>query len=66
MDSNKRTMAKALSWQLLGIVTTSLIGWYFTGSLSAAFSLASISMLSGTVFYFIHEKIWQQINWGQC
>ncbi|MEZ5535651.1 MAG: DUF2061 domain-containing protein [Thiolinea sp.] len=51
--------------QLSGFIVMTLIGYWYTGSLSNAASLAGSSMVSGFVFYFVHEKIWQKISWGK-
>ena len=65
MESTRRTIGKAISWQLLGLVMMSLISFYFTGSIVSALSLSLASMLSGFVCYIAHEKIWQRIKWGK-
>ena len=65
METTLRTTSKAISWQLSGFIVMTLIGYRYTGSLSNAASLAGSSVLSGFVFYFIHEKIWQKISWGK-
>ncbi|NKB76287.1 MAG: DUF2061 domain-containing protein [Gammaproteobacteria bacterium] len=65
MESTQRTISKAISWQLLGLVIMSLIGFCFTGSITGALTLSLTSMLSGLIFYVIHEKIWQRIQWGK-
>ena len=65
MDSTQRTIGKAISWQLLGLIVMTLLSYYFTGSVSDDISLSVTSMLSGVVFYIIHEKIWQRIQWGK-
>jgi len=65
METTSRTWAKALSWQLTGIVATSIIGYCFTGSLTAAVSLAGVSSLSGLLMFVVHEKLWQRVRWGR-
>ena len=65
METKSRTWAKALSWQATGIVVTCLIGYYYTGSMATAFSLASISSVSGLLMYVLHEKVWQKVRWGK-
>lgn len=64
METQKRTLVKALSWQSLGLLVTGLIGWYFTGSLTGSIGVALSSSLSGFVCYFLHERLWQRIPWG--
>nr|CAA6830171.1 MAG: Unknown protein [uncultured Thiotrichaceae bacterium] len=65
METTLRTTSKAVTWQLLGFVVMTLLGYYYTGSLSSAASLAGSSMTTGFIFYFLHEKLWQKISWGK-
>lgn len=65
MDSQKRTLLKALTWQALGLVSMTLVGLAHTGSLTAGVSLAASSMVVGFVFFLIHERVWNAIRWGR-
>lgn len=64
-DSRCRTIVKALSWQLLGLFTTSAIGFIMTGSLAKAGSFAVVSAAIGFGCYIVHERIWIAIPWGR-
>ncbi|ORE89915.1 hypothetical protein ATO4_22860 [Aurantimonas sp. 22II-16-19i] len=59
-------MAKAASWQVFGIVTMSMLGFLFTGSLSSGGALAVLSSLLGFVSYLAHERVWASIGWGMA
>jgi uncharacterized membrane protein len=65
MDTNKRTIAKALCWQTLGLIVMTLIGYLFTGSASEGGALALTGAVTGFATYFLHEKLWAQVNWGR-
>lgn len=65
METPKRTIAKAASWQLLGLLTMAVIGWFFTGSLAAAGSMALVTAVCGLVCYVLHERLWNRIAWGR-
>lgn len=65
MESPSRTIAKAVSWQLLGLLSMTLIGCAFTGSVAAAGSLAIITTIIGAVCYVFHERAWNRIAWGR-
>ncbi|MDZ7843082.1 MAG: DUF2061 domain-containing protein [Gammaproteobacteria bacterium] len=66
MESATRTIAKAVSWQLLGLCSMTLIGYLFTGSVAAAGSLAVVTTIFGAVCYVLHERAWNRISWGRC
>jgi len=65
MDTPLRTVVKAISWQLLGLIVITLISYSHTGSIRSAISLASTSAILGTISYIIHERLWQRIRWGK-
>ncbi len=65
MDTRKRTIAKAVSWQALGLVTMTLLALIFTGSIASAGGLALGGALSGFVCFIIHERVWARIPWGR-
>ncbi|MBM1633114.1 DUF2061 domain-containing protein [Sulfitobacter mediterraneus] len=65
MQHPKRTIAKALTWQTSGLLMMVILGYLTTGSIRAAGGLALASFATGTVTYFIHERIWDRIRWGQ-
>ena len=65
MESSKRTLAKAICWQVSGLMMMSLIGYLFTGSFSQGGMIAVVGTIVGFVTYFLHERIWARIGWGQ-
>ena len=65
METTKRTIVKAISWQSLGIIVMSIIGYMHTGSISSAMSLAGSTFIISSVTYVFHEKFWQRISWGK-
>ncbi|MFT6676154.1 MAG: putative membrane protein [Sulfitobacter sp.] len=65
MELKKRTIAKALTWQIIGLIMMTLIGYVSTGSIAAAGGIVIASFSSGTVTYFLHERIWARVNWGR-
>lgn len=64
METRLRTVTKALSWQALGLISMSILGFLYTGSFTAGGSLAMASCSIGFLTYFLHERIWAGIRWG--
>ena len=65
METNARMIAKALCWQLSGLIVMSLIGYAVTGSLGTGGTLALISTGVGMVAYYLHERAWARVRWGR-
>jgi len=63
MESTLRSMVKALSWRITGSGATFLISFLISGNFTVAGSIASVQLITHTVLYFIHERIWNQIKW---
>lgn len=63
--SPARSLAKTVSWRVLGSLDTLLLGWLFTGDLKVAGSIASAEVLTKLVLYYMHERGWAHVNWGR-
>ena len=61
----ERSIVKSISWRILGTTDTVVISWIITGTLSLAFSIGFVELLSKMVLYFIHERIWNRVRWGK-
>ena len=65
LDTRRRTLVKAVVWQLLGFATMALTGWIFTGSATQGGVIAVTGTFCGFVTYFIYERVWSGIRWGR-
>ena len=60
-----RSVAKALSWRVVGTLDTLLVSYMLTGKISLAASIASVDFVTKLILYFFHERIWNIIKWGR-
>lgn len=60
-----RSIAKAISWRIVGTTDTILISWLLTGEIKTAVAIGSIEVISKMVLYFGHERIWNKITFGK-
>lgn len=65
MDTRKRTIVKALLWNLLGLTVMSLVGLVATGSLAVGGAMALINTAIGFVTYLVYERVWANVKWGR-
>ena len=61
----KRSLAKTVSWRVVGTIATVIISYIITGTLALAFSIGIIELISKLVLYFFHERAWNKIKWGK-
>jgi uncharacterized membrane protein len=65
IDTPKRSLVKTVSWRITGSGATFLISYLISGNFTVAGSIATIQLVSNTILYFMHERIWNRIRWGQ-
>ncbi len=61
-DSHSRSVAKAVSWRIVGSIDTLVLSFIFTGSIALAGSIASTEMLTKVALYYLHERAWSRIG----
>lgn len=64
-NARVRSIAKAVSWRLIGGLDTTVLSFLVTGSLKYAVSIASAEAISKIVLYYIHERAWRRVAWGR-
>ena len=65
MISKKRSLAKSLTWRIIAVISTFVIGYAMTGSLTFAASLTVVSNLINFILYYVHERVWLKVEWGR-
>ena len=61
----KRSLAKTISWRIIGTLDTLLLSWIITGEASLAFTIASVEFASKMILYFSHKRTWNNIKWSK-
>ena len=64
MENNKRTWAKALTWQTTGLIIMTGVNYLFLGSLQQSMGLSVLLAGMGLITYVIHERLWARVRWG--
>lgn len=65
IDRPIRSILKTISWRITGSGATFLIAYAMTGNLAVAGIIGITQIISNTILYYIHERIWNNINWGR-
>ena len=65
MDKTSRSLVKTITWRITGSGATFGISYLISGNFVVAGSIASIQLITNTVLYFIHERVWDRIKWGR-
>lgn len=65
-ESRVRSIAKAVSWRVVGSLDTLLLSYLFTGNVLIAGSIASTETVTKTLLYYLHERGWGFISLGRA
>lgn len=65
-DTHLRSLAKGVSWRMMGSVDTTGISWLVTGQSGIALRIGGIEVLTKISLYYLHERIWASIGWGKA
>ena len=64
-NSHMRSLAKAVSWRVVGSADTFILSLIFTGNGKYAISIASAEALTKIALYYVHERAWRRVKWGR-
>jgi uncharacterized membrane protein len=64
-DSHTRSLAKAVSYRVLGSAATALVVYVFSGNMPLSASVGGLDMVIKIVLYFLHERLWNHIPFGR-
>lgn len=65
IETTTRSLVKTISWRLTGSGATFAISYAVLGDVSVSGTIAVIQLTFNTVLYFVHERIWNWIQWGR-
>jgi adenylylsulfate kinase len=65
METNARSIAKAISYRVLGSTSTAGIVFLFSHKLSLSVGIGLIDSVVKIAMYFVHERVWNHISFGR-
>jgi len=63
--TKKRSLAKTISWRVIATTDTFILAWIFTSDEVIAASIAGLEVMTKLVLYYLHERGWSSLEWGQ-
>jgi len=64
-ETNRRSIAKGISWRFIATSTTVIIVYLFFGELDTAIYAGLIETILKIGLYWAHERAWFKIRWGR-
>lgn len=64
-DKPLRSIVKSLTWRFTGTIDTIIISFIITGKLDFALSIGLVELVTKTVLYIVHERLWDRVKFGK-
>lgn len=61
-ESHKRSIMKAVSWQIVHMTLVAGVAWLITGEWEIAGILALFELAWETVAFYLHERAWNKFG----
>jgi uncharacterized membrane protein len=61
-DKPVKSFLKSISWRIVGTIDTMIISYIITGRVTVALSIGSVEVLTKTILYYFHERLWAHIH----
>jgi uncharacterized membrane protein len=65
-DSRARSLAKAVSYRVLGSLSTAGMVLFFTGNVKMSVGAGALDSVVKIVLYFLHERLWNHVPFGKA
>ena len=63
-EKRSRSIVKTISWRIIATLTTTILVYIFTGNFTIAIRIGFLEIISKLIFYYLHERVWNNIKWG--
>ena len=64
-ETHARSVAKAVSWRIMGTVATSLLVFVFTRQLTLSLAVGALEFVSKIGLFWLHERAWDRTRFGR-
>jgi uncharacterized membrane protein len=64
-DRPIKSLAKAVSWRIVGSIDTMFVSFFITHRIVMAISIGGVEVFTKIGLYYIHERAWAQLRWGR-
>lgn len=61
-DKPIKSLLKSVSWRIVGTIDTMIISYFITGRVTVAISIGSVEVITKTILYYFHERLWAHIH----
>lgn len=64
-ETHARSVAKAVSWRVMGTIATTLLVFIFTRKIVVSLTVGGVEFLSKIGLFWLHERVWDRLHYGK-
>ena len=64
IKAEKRHIAKAITWRVIGTIDTFILSWFVTGDPMTGFKIGVSELITKMTLYYFHERVWFNIEFN--
>ena len=64
-ETHARSVMKAISWRIMGTLSTTLLVLLFTRQFTLALAVGGLEFISKIAIYWVHERVWDRLKYGK-
>jgi uncharacterized membrane protein len=64
-STRRRTLVKAILWEIISFVLATGISYPFVGTLVNSVALCTLLFVVKVIFLYLYERQWKRIKWGK-
>jgi adenylylsulfate kinase len=64
-ETHTRSVAKAVSWRVLGSLATALLVFIFTRRFALSLAIGGVEFVSKIGLFWLHERLWDRVRYGK-
>ena len=65
MESRWRSFAKSIVWRIIATAVTMLVSFIWLREWSTSIALAITANMIKALLYYLHERVWNRIDFGR-
>ena len=63
-SSQKRHIAKTITWRIVGTIDTIILSWIISGDPLVGLKIGGAEVITKMLLYYLHERVWYKMDYG--
>jgi len=64
-ETHTRSLLKTITWRVVATASMFSVTFAMTGSWGEAGGIALVTAAVSTLLYYLHERLWDHVDWGR-